>query len=58
MSDYYLTCTSKKLGNLLKPLKERIKIECLDYTQFTDEIIYNVFCDVGFDHILIEPDAK
>ena len=58
MSDHYLTCTSKKLGNVLKPPKERIKIECLDYTKFTDENVYNVFRDVSWDRILIEPDAN
>ena len=42
----------------MKPPKERIIIECLDYTKFTDENVYNVFRDLGWDHIFIETDAK
>ena len=54
----YLTGTSNRLGIILRPPKERVKIKDLDYIKFTDENMYNAFSIVSWDHILIEPDKN
>ena len=48
----------KKVRKRLETNKERIKIVCFDYTEFTEKNVNNVFRDVGWDHILIELDAN
>ena len=48
----------KKVRKRLETNKERIKIECFDYTEFTEENVNNVFRDVSLGHILIELDAN
>ena len=48
----------KKVRKRLETNKERIKIECFDYTEFTEENVNNVFRDVSLGHFLIELDAN
>ena len=48
----------KKVRKRLETNKERIKIECFDYTEFTEENVNNIFHDVSLAHTLIELDAN